>query len=320
MSNDHQTPSVVGLEPSSATNGPSLPPSSPFTRVSGNTAVSVTHRAEPLPLDKVFYSADERSYAVLQSCRIKNVSRSDNRIALWMSDLVDTIILDGFPTVQYILNVNGSNVCTAFYRNGQIVFDLNRVRNGSMAFLKAIKRDDGEPAVTMAADGTDRFLLPMNNCHCDIIFPKGTELDGTEKIILQGYHPDQAGDYGLYKTMTYKHYVHTYYCPTSDVIETITVETQGCYPVALRIGSDEFWSQSSGVSMLEKHVFRLRDPQMRYMGKQNNYLSEYINKNTLNCDRAPSMFIITEASIKSVVATKFDIRSYPNHEPLFRDD
>jgi hypothetical protein len=237
--------------------------------------------------DNIYYRHNKDTYAMLES--IQHRIAPENNAWLPHVGKVHTIFLNNFPNAQYILNANGVNVTSSVCRDGRILFDCIKIKNTMFPLVDGL----------------------FNTDSCDVlklISPKNLVFSGEVSVTMVGPHINQSFIVSPRGT---------YILPLIGVTETIRIYTSGISFI-LRIDGIDHMISVPKDSM--EVMLRFADLHSKYYGAESQYLSEDINKGTLNFSRVKDAILLFrdgQLVDTSIHQHRYVIRSLPLYNPMF---
>lgn len=283
--------------------------------------VGPVYNGNTLPLGQSFCEINGKTYAQLESREVP-FKQYENSIRIVSQGMIDRISLDSLPIGQYTLSINGHNCSTACYNSVRkcYEFDFSGKRSSSLeAFIDMSHNTPNVPDIPHI----ERYLNTERIDNLVIFHPSSIPC-GEYSISLHGYFPNEYIERTIIKKI-YPHqtislhlnqptdYIDLFlHVPIGTTNSTILMELDGHEAIRHHIDKQEHCS--SGIRI------KFNNPELQYMGVQNSYLTEEINKHTLNFSRVSSILITAiNCSVVKCVQSRFVIYHYPERAPVFSD-
>lgn len=273
-----------------------------------------------IPENNNFYVNIESE--LIKPCKISN----KNSFIFECNGLINRLELVGFPMSQYILNLNHQNVATAIYNEerGNYYFDIATGLQKKESVLRQMSHmayQDDEPLIT----NRQEFLNLNRIDKTEIIFPKNTvdfKFDEKIHIIAYGYFKNKNGwsEFTQKNIYVYPHSDNNCVLSLSHPTDSIDITVAGQGTIIVMLNAEEYEKIiiDENNSYYPFHRIKLKDPDQTYRGPQNNYLSEEINKNSLNLSRVNSFNIISiGCKITQINQHYWQIYYFPSRTQIF---
>ena len=280
------------------------------------TRRSVEPSSVTVPLEWSLYSRDPTSYAVLETHDVTATMTTDrNSLRIVGGGLVRRILLRDFPLGQYTLSLNNQNCATARFdpESGDQVFDFVARRSEMLTTIIGVARAEDEPVI----EGRDHYCNLSRVDSAKVLLPRDSPLNGAgpRVIGLEGYFLEgsvwRAGtrDLVVFPGDTHQPGLNH---PTVS-LAVVTDDPQGT--IAVRVDGITVPVYELGPTI---HVARFRDPSGLYRGAQNRFLSDEINRETINMSRVNDVEVITSGCrIHSLHQHRYQVYRYPERFPIF---
>lgn len=301
-------------------------------RALGSFVTQPCYSNNTVPIDLSYYKKDEKHYAVLETSYsyTGTISRVPY-IKIVCNGLIDRISLDDFPMGQYTLELNDHNCATALFnpQRGCCEFDFTGKRSGMLNTMITLSASEDEPKSTPLA--RENYVNFGRIEHIRIHYPPTLVLKEKLTMSLHGYFPEsvQSNTYveDTEKRTVYPH--NTYHLilnqPTDSI--DILVDQASCedgivilelngYEVArstchVYSGAYEY-TPDTGVRV------KFTNPHRYLMGRQNHYLSDEINQNTLNLSMVDSITLICiGCNPVNIVQSLYNVYHYPSRKLMY---
>jgi len=271
-----------------------------------------TDLSNSLPLDMTFYKKDEKNYAILEKHDVMNRFHLDSHLRITMGGLVNKITLLDFPIGQYTLSLNGQNCATARYNKETNYYEFDLTRENSMlSILKKCAISGNEPKLDNRSDYINLYRID----NVSIIIPRSVQLNDRQTICLHGFfdHVEKWVETS-HKLTLYPH--NTYNLCISQPTESIDIKADRVDgTIILRVAGIELCTFKSNTNLMR---IKFSNPDQLFNGKQNEYLSEEINRNVINMSRIDNVSIVAhDCKITEIYQNCYGIYSYPERSQIF---
>jgi hypothetical protein len=284
-------------------------------------------------IDSTFYISNDNTYALLERKNILNMLMLDKHININSTLFVKKISLLDVPIGQYILSLNGYNCGTAAYNSDTKIyeFDFAKKKSNQLSILMSkISGIDQE---------TGNIVIPSNPCKIDLVtghmsgtdFDTDTHINSDNHLLLSRI--DCININACNAKLNQKHIIQLESDKTTHKLEVypyntfslrITMPTDS---IDIKTDSDDgFIILKIYAGLCEEYNFKFKsstqksrikfgDTFLKVQGLANKYLSEYINKNTLNMSNVSRIsLVIIDCKITELYQNYYNIYSYPDRE------
>jgi hypothetical protein len=283
--------------------------SNPINKNFETDLVSSFFENNTLPIENSFYMHNNDVYACLETVDITNKIFNKPNTISFHSGIITKIILEDFAPSQYTLNINQQNVMTAKLNLQTLKYEFDfssPVKSQTLQILINVHRSTHEPEILDRDDYLNFYRLD----HCNINCSNNTFLKQKQSIKLIGYFNNngiwqqEERILDIYPHNTNRLYLH-------NVTDSITIDCDqafGLKTLIVRINDVDVYN---GVFTEKWTRIKFVDPNKQFNGAQNKFLSEYINKNTLNMLSIHKLeIIILGANITKVNKHYFHVYNY----------
>lgn len=263
------------------------------------------------------------SYAVLESRDVTKMCNNASGLQFMCDGLINRLNLIDFPISQYTLSFNGQNVSTATINSSGLSFDIakNLKRtNSMMEILGAVLYSKDEPNISNRNEYFNMSRLDrikINTCN-NLTF----ELNEKLQIEAIGYFYEN-GNWSDLKSKI----INVYPNPKNNMTlnlnhptDSLDLHVKGRGTITFFINGEEYKQITIDKTneFFPFHRIKLNDPDLIYIGKQNEHLSDEINKNTLNLSRIDGVtLVVIECEVTRIHQHFFNIYSYPERIQMF---
>jgi len=272
-----------------------------------------------IPLEKSFHQTKNSYSALITRDVILNRSK---RIVC--NGLINKLELINYPNVRCILNFNGMNVATSKLSKDGNYFDIKegiKVIDSQLELMHSITCDE----IQLELKNHEDFMNFNKILNISIIIPKeyvNFAFDEKLQVIAHGYFYNK-GNLGDLTTKTidiYPHYDNTISPMMHHPTDSIDLYVEGKGTVICYVNGEEYSRMHVGDknSYFEFHRMKFNDEENYFHGLQNNYLSDEINKNTINFSRVDNVnFITIGCKINKINQHYYETLSYPGRYKIF---
>lgn len=275
-----------------------------------------------LPITETMYIHSETDYSLLERNDIFNqiTKLPPKMIKFYVNVLCKKITLLNFPCGQHILNLNGENCATArceniMGRNIDYYFDFGQEQSKTLWKYINCAIDSTEPAI----ENREHYL---NLCRIDGIRINSSEhfQDGLPyKIKLEGYFKNTNNEWNNYiSERIIDIYPNSYQLNINHPTDCIDLFLQKTNKLCsaqmiLRIEGEIYAEHTFNNENISLRIKCKDFPNRTFQkGAQNHYLSENINKNTINFSRADSIeLILVNCTFSSAYQYMYMCYAYP---------
>lgn len=282
-----------------------------------NNTLGIEHMCHAITFDNGGALNEPRAYSVLVSENItKNIHKSNsNMICIEKKGIISKIILEDFPFANYILSLNGFNCTSAKYDSstGKQYFDFVKQSTALKNIINSITQKES-------------IYIDLNCIdHAQIIVPSSTKLNSVHQIKFMEHEKNNMNSF-ISSINVYPH--NTYSVHMNYVTNSITFFGPGSSGEVILMINDveisrkKMQENPTVFKFIENKKIAIGENELLGRGKQNNYLSDYINKNTINFSRMPSLkmvFINCDLLDFSVHQSFYRSYAYPYHNLIFVD-
>lgn len=276
---------------------------------------------ETNPINTSYYQYDDNTYAILEKNIIKTQYHQENRFKLYIYGIICCIKLKNLPMSQYTLILNGHNAMTGKFINDECIFDFRQHQSNILKKSIMEARCLDEPEI----DDRDNYLNFNRIDVSNISFPKTLNFNYNHKIDMEltGYF--KTNEEWLYTTKNIDIYPH----PKNNLILSINHPTD-CIDILLLPQynniegdillyiEDKLYKTLKATNAKLYQRIKFEDPDLKYQAAQNNYLSEFINKNTLNFSMIyDARFVLINCEIGEIHQYFYNIHRYPERYIMF---
>jgi hypothetical protein len=278
------------------------------------------------PIDTTYYRHDNNTYAILEK---KDISKSiDNHayirgIPLYIDGMIYNITIVNPPQSQYTLLLNGHNCMTAQYDGHNYIFDFRNHKSELLQSIIDTHISNNEPPI----EDRNNFINLSKIDSVMISFPPemiSPEYNSNYNIMITGYFNDN----NEWKYMTkifnvYPNYENNIRLNINHPTDSIDIEFEQVSDS--KIGKVIFYVQYHEYERFDidfnnsafKRI-KFADERGRFVGRQNKYLSDFINKNTINFNMVDSIrMTVINCKVRRIYQNAYRIYNYPNRMPLF---
>jgi hypothetical protein len=278
-----------------------------------------------LPIDLSFYKKDDEHYALLETKEV-DIGKPLSYLRLICDGLIDHIFLDDFPLGQYTLEISGCNCATSRFnrQKGCNEFNFTQKRSDMLDQMISLNRSENESKTTIIS--RENYVNFKRHDSIRIHYPSSLVLKDTVTLSLHGYFPTvvQSKEY-VEDTETRTMYPHdTYYLninhPT-DSLDIFVSSNTGTGMIILEVNGYEVTRSNcyplSNSSNLGVRI-KFQNPYGYLMGAENTYLSDEINRQTLNMSRVNSLALIClNCRPVKIIQSLYNIYHYPSRTKVF---
>ena len=274
---------------------------------------SSTCLSNSLPIDLTFYKKNENNYAVLERHNVTDSLKLIVPVRIPSEGLINKITLQDFPFPgQYTLSINGQNCATATY-NGEIKmyeFDLTK-SNKMLNIFKELASSQIEPKLDNRSDYLNLYRIDQLR----IIVPHNLQLNNKHQISMHGYFR-QCGQWSQLSKELILYPYDTYRLFIKHPTESLDIEVdQPGGTIILKLDGYEVHKLIPDKQMIR---MKFNDRLPFYCGKENAYLSEEINNNTINASRIGDIFLIAlGCKITQIHQNYYQVYDYPSRTKRF---
>ena len=277
-----------------------------------------------IPLEHTFYSKNSDSYGILENIRYqsgccKHVENLENRSHIKISrqsGIISKIILDDFPVAECTLVINGHDSGLSTIINGIQQFDFSTPPPILSIWLDMSKRNRDLPNTEEFNLNKENFLNLSAIDSLAIMIPAGVKLNKKHTIKLCGYFLDKNGQWYQDESTYDYYYYDTYRIHMNNPTDSLTFLTNNnAGELVIRLNGEDCYKYE-----IKDKKFRIKfnDLMLKHQGLANEYLSEYINKNTLNFSKINIMEIIMfDNTIENIFQHYYEIHNFPEREQIY---
>jgi hypothetical protein len=212
--------------------------------------------------------------------------------------LINKIVLHDFPNSgDYYLRANGYNLATAKLIDGQLIFDLNKPKSNKLTEIINSTMTDNDKNVP----NRNNYL---NTSRIDCLEILATvPLVKEHKLSINGlinYNDDL-----FHKCVNYTIYPNEVELNFQHIVKEIDFYNKNKFEIRLRINGLIYgpFESSSSKYFGEFVKFKFENWASIFNGIENEYLSESINNNSINCSRIDNFSIIANTNLRCAYYT-----------------
>lgn len=287
-------------------------------RISNNVVVIKPHRkidmvseSKSRSIDEIIDTTHPNTYTILTKSDISEIIfNPSNRYKIFIDGLINKIILDDLPNKgTYFLRGCGFNLATAKLNNGKLIFDIsNKNRSNKLSEIINITIGDNDENIKNRNDYLRTGRLdsleilatePLTDSHIiklkGLFYIEGEWKKDTKKYII---YPSE-------KELNLRH-----------LVKEIDFHGNENFELTLRINNDIYGPFTSDKF---KNIIKIKfnDWQNVITGIQNNYLSENLNRQVLNCSRLNNISIISNVERLCLTSYRYETYDITSCEKIF---
>jgi hypothetical protein len=269
-----------------------------------------------IPIGNIFHQHDPSYYAVLEHHYIN--FHKETGIVITTDGIIDRISLIDFPQNQYTLSYNKQNCATAQFCIDSGVYEFNFTDKQSSTLTNLIYQQSHSARTPSIPLGVDRTKYLDCARGARIYCSNLASLTGVYHLSLHGYFPPNKWEKGaqyVEQTRTFTvNPSNTYSIPIGFPTESIDVETNQSGTIIL-----QFDGYDCVQFPVKKDLTRIKfnNPKRLLEDRQNGYLSDKINRSTINLSNTIVEILAIDCNITSIYVHNYGIYHYPSYNRAF---
>lgn len=285
-------------------------------------------------IDKTFYQKDDKHYAILCHEDVTKYCYPNTGFThLELYGFISRIELHNFPNTQHILQFNCKNVATSIYdKDGIYYFDIPACIEKNSKFLESLEdltrkslesingsnyfNDPNVQKLINGPEGKDYVNTFYIGNGINIIVPKSTQFEYNKKmeIVYYKYVMENEKWIEIQKVIDiYPHVDNTLLLGLNNPTESIDIKVSGKGKVYLYLNSEKCIDMD-----VDNNLYRLKMDMFYCIETHNKYLSDEINRETMNLSRIDSIKMVTiDCKIINMYQNFYKIYHYPSRQLAF---
>lgn len=273
----------------------------------------VIDKSQITPVSEIFYKHDDKTYAFLEHVDITNSIKTTKRncIKTNFKDIICCVKLKNLPISQYTLEINSHNVATGKFINDECVFDFREHKSPVLKSFIQFSRNSDEPTI----ENRMNYVNFGRFTNANIYFPKTLNFESNKiDVELTGYFKlHNEWQFGIINTHIYPKTQNNIILYLTSPIDSLELKMTNNTKINVYINNTQVLTHTQ--SDYDKTIIKFFDPNLKCLGIENNYLSDTINKNTLNFSRINEFRIdVIEGGIMQLHKNVYVIYKYPERE------